>query len=250
MLGGAGTGALRKLADASGDQIDASRLSLQPRVRTSDPAFGPLYEAVQQRVAVTFPYRKGNAADVTTRHLQPWGLVSWRGRWYVVGQDTDRGDRRTFRLSRIAGPVRTTGRPGAVRVPDGVDLLEVVARAEQVADPQVAVLQLALGAGAGLRRRRAVLGSAEPAAVDAPTGPVVTGFERVQVSVDHLWDAARAIASLGPDAIVESPAELRDAVLRLLRDAAGSPGTLVGGAPEPSFPPVGAGPGEEVSGGR
>jgi len=25
-----------------------------------------------------------------TRHLQPWGVVSYRGRWYVTGHDTDR----------------------------------------------------------------------------------------------------------------------------------------------------------------
>jgi len=33
---------------------------------------------------------------------------------------------RSFRLSRIAGPVTTLGPPEAVRVPPGVDLLAVV----------------------------------------------------------------------------------------------------------------------------
>ena len=41
-----------------------------------------------------------------TRRLQPWGVVCWRGRWYVVGHDLDRGAARCFRLSRIVGAVR------------------------------------------------------------------------------------------------------------------------------------------------
>ena len=54
----------------------------------------------------------------------------------------------------------------------------------------------------------------------------MTGFERVALPIDHLWDAARSIAALGPDAIVESPAELRDAVIRLLTGAATVGGTM------------------------
>ena len=52
------------------------------------------------------------ATRPTTRRLQPWGVVCWRGRWYVVGHDLDRGATRCFRLSRIVGAVRPTGRAG------------------------------------------------------------------------------------------------------------------------------------------
>ncbi len=210
VLGEAGSGALRKLADASGDQLAGPRLALQPRVRTSDPAFGPLYAAVQARQAVTFPYRKDPAGAVETRRVQPWGLVSWKGRWYVVGRDVARGEQRTFRLSRIAGEVARVGRSGAVTIPADVDLLAAVAGSQPAPQVRDAVVQLAVGAGAGLRRR------ATPAG-DSATRP---GFDRLTVSVDHLWDTARSVAALGADAVVESPADLRDAVIRLLTDAA------------------------------
>ena len=86
------------------------------------------------------------------RQLQPWGLVSFRGRWYVVGHDVKRGERRTFRLSRIAGPVKTVGRAGAVRPPAGVDLLaEVAASVERPAD-RTATVRIRSGRAAGLRR--------------------------------------------------------------------------------------------------
>jgi proteasome accessory factor B len=212
VLGDAGSGALRKLVDASGDELDASRLSLQPRVRTSDPAFAPIYAAVRARQAVTFPYRKGTSAGVDVRKLQPWGLVSWRGRWYVVGYDEGRADQRTFRLSRIAGEVRPTGRINVVTVPAGLDLLAIVSSSQPAPEQRTAVVQLAVGAAAGLRRKAVPIDSTES---------VLVGFDRVQIPVDHLWDTARSLTELGPDAVVESPADLRDAVIRLLSEAAG-----------------------------
>ena len=53
----------------------------------------------------------------STRHLQPWGVVRYSGRWYVVGLDTDRGEERVFRLSRVVGDARRIGAPGVVRHP-------------------------------------------------------------------------------------------------------------------------------------
>ena len=101
---------------------------VEPRVRTSEPAFEPLYAAVRDRRPVTFPYRAGRAGELVERHLEPWGIVSWHGRWYVVGHDRDREARRVFRLSRIAGPVRAGRRaPATSQVPDGVDFRAEVA---------------------------------------------------------------------------------------------------------------------------
>ena len=88
-------------------------------MRTGDPAFAPLYAAVRARRAVEFEYRKDPGTAAEPRRVQPWGLVSFRGRWYVIGYDEKRAERRTFRLSRIAGAVKTVGRPGVVRTPAG-----------------------------------------------------------------------------------------------------------------------------------
>ena len=49
--------------------------------------------------------------------MQPWGLTSWRGRWYLTGFDLDRGAERVFRLGRVVGAVTTVGKPGAYAVP-------------------------------------------------------------------------------------------------------------------------------------
>ncbi len=232
-LATAGSGALRKIRDAvtgavvldapitdspgtAGDpdagpppDIAAATL-LQPRVRTSDPAFAPLYAAVRARRAVMFEYRKDPAQPPEPRRVQPWGLVSFRGRWYVIGHDEARGERRTFRLSRIAGPVKTVGRAGAVRTPQGIDLLaEVAASVERPAD-RTATLRIRSGRAAGLRRSAVT----EQPSDDAP------GWDRVTLPLGHLWDTARRIAGHGPDVVVEEPADLVDATVRLLTGTA------------------------------
>ena len=70
-----------------------------------------------RRVPLTFAYRRPEAAETSERHVQPWSLVSWHGRWYLNAFDVDRGAPRVFRLSRIVGPVRATGPPGPSRCP-------------------------------------------------------------------------------------------------------------------------------------
>ena len=48
------------------------------------------------------------ASAPATRHLQPWGVVSYRGRWYVTGHDTDRGE--PAGLPALPGAGRRHGR--------------------------------------------------------------------------------------------------------------------------------------------
>ncbi len=102
-------------------------LGLEPMV-TVDPAFAPLTAAARDRREVRFDYRVPDRDAPARRRLQPWGVVCWRGRWYVVGHDLDRDATRCFRLSRVVGPVRATGESGAYQPPTGVDLISHVAR--------------------------------------------------------------------------------------------------------------------------
>jgi proteasome accessory factor B len=129
-------------------------------------------------------------------------VVSARGRWYLVGHDRDRADVRSFRLSRIAGPVTTLGSPGAVQVPPGVDLLAVVDRG--VAPPPVigtARLWVAAGRAHGLRRLGRAVRPAE-------------GGDELEIDLRSLDTVARWVAGYGPDVVVLHPPELVAAVRR------------------------------------
>ena len=89
-----------------------------PRSRPSRRCSRPRSTARRCSSTTAGPARR----DATTRHVQPWGVVTAQGRWYVAGLDTDRGEPRMFRLSRIISEVRPTGAPGSFTVPEDTDL--------------------------------------------------------------------------------------------------------------------------------
>jgi proteasome accessory factor B len=213
-LTGAAHGALLKLRAAGVDVDEDAPAIVEPKVRTTEPAFGPLLAAVQAGQAVSFEYRRPQPTQLRNRTIEPWGVVSWRGRWYVVGHDRDRDAPRCFRLSRIVGEVRTVGRPGVVHRPEGVDLLTFVARTGDPTNSQTTPVRLWLAKerAAGLRRRATVVGEQ---AIDGHPGDVV------DLELYNPDSAASWIAGFGSDAVVLEPEVLRKAVTeRLLASVA------------------------------
>lgn len=222
VLADAGSAALRKVRDASGglDAADAAAdterpvAHVQARLRTSEPAFADLYAAIRAGRCVTFEYRGAAGTDTETRTVQPWGMVNYRGFWYVVGHDVHRGAPRTFRLTRIRSAVAAVGPAGAVRVPPDTDLMGFVAAHADDAPAAAALLRIRAGTAAGLRRGAELLHS-----------DTATGYDDVRIPVSTLADTARRVASHGPDVLVIDPPELREAVVDLLVGAAGAAAT-------------------------
>lgn len=223
-LSGAAHGALVKLR-AAGVEVDESRAgAVQPRVQAGEPALAPLLAAVQAGRVVDFEHRRGGpAGELVRRSVEPWGVVSWRGRWYLVGHDRDRDAVRCFRLSRITGAVRARGPAGAVRVPDGVDLREIVG--SSVGPPPVsgtARVWVAADRAHGLRRLGRVAGAREHRGR--------AGVE-LEIELRDLRVVARWLAGHGPDVVVLDPPELADAVHALWAAAAGQQVGVGGGEP-------------------
>lgn len=230
-LAEAAGGALLKLK-AAGVRTDQIESPLELRVDTRDPAFPALWQAVTHRRVVRFGYRSAGGESVLTRVVEPWGVVSRRGRWYVAGHDRDRDAPRVFRLSRIVGEVTTVGKPGSVIVPDGVDLRAMVGYGSDEHGPErTALLLVRPGTCQGLRHlARAVrtgdeCGSrsgVEPA--DEPGdetagGSGGAGWDEVEVTFTDPDRLAGWIASLGPDAQIMDPPDAREAVIRRLKGA-------------------------------
>jgi proteasome accessory factor B len=206
-LAAAASSGLTKLR-AAGVEVDpTTTLGVEPVV-TVDPAFEPLTSAVRARQVVTFGYRPPENDTTATRRLQPWGVVCWRGRWYVVGHDLDRGAPRCFRLSRIVGAVRRSGRPGAYEPPADLDLISYVARFwGPIERTHRATVRIRPGRAAGIRRW----------AQDVRPGPE---GDRVTLHYADLDSFASWLVGYGADTIVLDPPELRDRVVELLRDIA------------------------------
>jgi proteasome accessory factor B len=206
-LAGAAEGALLKLRAAGIDAEDATQAGIEPRLQTDEPAFRPLYEAVRDRRPVRFSYQAPGRAASQVRHLEPWGVVSRRN-WYVVGHDTDRGEQRVFRLSRIVGPVSFTGQPGSVIVPADTDVRAAVRAwdTEPPPPPRTCQLRVRTGAGHGLRRYAiSVSPAAEP------------GWDELEVGFTEVEWYSEQLASFGADVVVLGPADLRDAVIGRLK---------------------------------
>jgi proteasome accessory factor B len=209
-LAEAASGALLKLR-AAGIETDAMGRSpgimgIEPRVDTDDPAFPVLWQAVRDRRPVAFDYQGVGRSAPQQRHLEPWGVVSRRGRWYVVGHDRDRDDVRVFRLSRIIGEVVYDGAPDTVTVPDGVDVRAIAfARDEPPAEPRVATIRLRTGRANGLRRWARSVTS-----YDADWDEAELTFTEIDWFAQHL-------ARFADDVLVVDPPDLREAVIHQLK---------------------------------
>ncbi len=207
-LAGPAAQALRKLR-AAGVERDADALiGIEPRLRTAEPAFDAVKDAVVRRRPLTFTYKRPEASEGTERHVQPWSLVSWHGRWYLNAFDEDRQAPRVFRLSRVSGTVRATGRAGSFEVPADHDPREMARTLAGSASPSSpAVLRVRRGAGHALRRRARTVGEVDD------------DWSLVDLDYSDLWAFAEEVAGYGADVVAEQPPELVDAVVEALRGA-------------------------------
>jgi proteasome accessory factor B len=201
---------------AAGHDVDREALDeLQPRVVADEPAFNDMWEMTISRTPVRFGYRRAGATEVVERHLEPWGVVTSRERWYVVGHDRDRGEPRMFRLSRIVGEVRADGAPGSFEVPEGTDVRALTASLEPRRTPTTATVLARKGSAALLRRR------AGEVVEDVPGPDDRTPWDRLTVSVRAVDEIAEDVLSHLGDVVAVEPTEVRDLVVARLSQLAG-----------------------------
>ena len=179
-----------------------------PPLSGKEPALPDLVAAVSGHRVVQFAHRKQSAPAPEKRTVEPWGVLSWRGRWYVVGYDRGRADVRSFRLDRIVGEIRTLAVPAETARPQDLDMLELVRGANHQPD-RLARVRVAPGRGGQLRRQARQLQS-------SPEGDVLTLDYR---DLDRL---AGLVAGVGADAVALDPPELIEAVVRLLSGVSGA----------------------------
>jgi predicted DNA-binding transcriptional regulator YafY len=157
----------------------------------------------RERIRFRYVTHDGSRDD---REAEPYQLVNWGRRWYLVAFDIRRADWRTFRADRIAlrtpGGGRFTPRP----LPAD-DLASYVSRGVSVA---------------GWQYRARVTVSAPATAVADRIGPyagAVTAVDErtcvLDTGADSLFTVAAHLGLLGFDFRVESPPELADEVRAL-----------------------------------
>jgi proteasome accessory factor B len=181
--------------EAVGHRQPPADLGLSSYLQAPDSVFEALLEAATTRRRVKFDYRKV-AGETEPRHVEPWGLVSREGHWYLVGHDLDRVDVRVFRLSRIDGTIAIIGDHGTFVVPEGTNVSTLVRASASSAGGAVRV-QVAPGLAVGLRRL---------AGVDLDVTEFVVPYADVDTVV-------AVIAAHGDQVRVVDNGDVRDAVI-------------------------------------
>ncbi len=217
-LAAATSDALVKL-QAAGLSFDREQLEhVQPTLVAEEPAFEAMWQATVSRTPVQFDYSRPGQRDHSRRHLEPWGVVTAQGRWYVAGLDTDRGEPRLFRLSRVASRVTTTGEPHSYTVPEGTDLRALSQSLAPRRADRSAVVLARTGAAEGLRRR------SELTAPDVAGPDGTSGWDRLEVPYVSESDFAGELLGYADAVVALSPDELCSTVRgRLLGVSAGTP---------------------------
>jgi len=181
--------------------------------RFPDPAvLAGLARAVLARQRCRIDYRRADEPE-SRRELDPYGLVTLRGRWYVHGFCYLRQARRTFRVDRIR---QVRALPHHFTTPSGLGIVAEVERTLIRGREWTVELEV----------------DAPPAAVRAELPrhfaelePLENGRTRLRSSTSNLGWFAWRIADLPFALRVVSPSELRDAlrehadVLRRMADA-------------------------------
>lgn len=193
---------------AAGVAIDVSALTIvEPQLSANEPSFDRMWEAATGRIPVNFDYqRPGQQAE--TRHIQPWGVFSWHGRWYMAGFDLDRQSSRVFRLSRVSGKVTLAGEPGSYDIPKGTDLRAIAQALFGQPAIDAATVRVRTGRCQDLRRRAET------------TTTIDDEWDEIAVNYASPWQLAAEVASFGPDAVAIEPPEVREQVMANLHKAA------------------------------
>ena len=210
-LGAAAENALRKLQASNGLADVELPVGVQPRIKPAGQAFDDLVAAMHAQHPVSFTYLAGSTGSEEGRTVEPWGLGSRFGQWYLAGYDRSRQALRHFRLSRLTSAVTVLDRekyspPRNFSIREDLDgLPELPLR--------TAVVDVRSGRQLGLRKR-SLPGDGVPG--EKPDA----GYERLQLQFRDAEVLAEELASYGPDAVAVAPGEVVASVRRRLRAAA------------------------------
>ena len=169
-------------------------------------------ESTLGRRSISFTYRPASG-EPAVRHVDPYALV-WRGgHWYVIGLDRDRGEPRSFRLSRVVSDIEDAGDGSAP--PEGFDAREQLQAGPWGIGEPAGEAVVALSPEVSWWATRGV-----PSARQVGTRD--DGWVEVAVPGGADESLASWVLSFGPDAVAVSPPSLIDEVRTRLEATLGT----------------------------
>jgi len=103
---------------ALGIESDVDGIPMNPhQLRNSDTNLAKVIDALALRKTITFDYRASDNTD-ENRAVEPYGVGTKNGFWYVAGNDLERRAMRLFRLDRVVSEVKEQGRGASYEIPE------------------------------------------------------------------------------------------------------------------------------------
>jgi proteasome accessory factor B len=189
-----------------GVTADEPVIGYAPRLRVRDAAFEPLTAALGKNAVVRFAYLKPGESEARVREVEPLALVQHQGRWHLFAQEAGTEVTKTFLLRRIVSQITTTGK--SFIPPAGNQSERALRELDELWNSYTAVVLVEPGSDAATRlhKRRGT--------VETEPGTLELHYSDSNILADEL-------AGYGPEVLVLSPGDLRDAVrARLMRTAA------------------------------
>ena len=162
-----------------------------------------------RRIAVRYESWRGRSE----RELEPLGLVTKAGTWYLAARARGMKEARTYRLASVQS-MRVL--PGHFARPRHFDLADywrnARARFEAQLHPMEALVGLSPRAQGWMRHER----TAAPQVTDASPQPLPPGWICVRLPIESIEHGSRRVLALGAEALVLAPPALRQKVQETL----------------------------------
>ena len=203
VLDSAALSALVKLRSLGIDSDIDSIPAMAPNVPHSDSNFLVIINAIANRHVISFSYLNADY-KLQERVLEPYGVGTKSGLWYVAGLDLDRQEQRLFRLDRVESEIKQQGRSSAYEIPDSFTMSDLL---ESPDKDKLAIIKVRRGKAHLLRAKaEAIQEGEEWSVVNIPYS------DGSQLLGDVLWH--------GDDAIILEPEDLRDSAITALQEIA------------------------------
>jgi predicted DNA-binding transcriptional regulator YafY len=175
--------------------------------RVTPDVLSAIVAACRDRERLRFDYRSHDGS-ASRRDIEPYRLVNWGRRWYLVGWDVERVDWRTFRVDRVE-PLTPTGPRFAPRPLPDEDIARYVSRGVGAATWRYQA-RVTVHASAATVAERLPAAVGPVVAIDEETCELTTGSDNVEMLA--VW-----LGLLGTDFDVHDAPELVEQ-LRIVAD--------------------------------
>lgn len=196
-LSGISENALIKMASLDGGiGFNSIALPLIQDEKFNTAIFEKIIEAILQNKYLTFTYKNKE------RIVAPYGLKNTKGFWYLIAQEKDQ-EIKVFKLIRIQSEIGILNSDINFTKPKNFEIdsyLESVLNEDQ----REAILRIRENKVNNLRDKGVVTESKD-------------GWDTLQITFDDLADFAKDILWYGDDIYVVSPADLRDEIVKNLK---------------------------------